>query len=53
MNMNCLHRACYNFIFEGERHSHKHKVEPEHGEAEQLGHLPAGDEDAQEDGEEH
>ena len=41
------------FVLEGEGGGHKHEVEHEHGYAQQLWHLPAGEQDAEEDEEEH
>ena len=40
-------------IVEGERGGHKEKVEDKHEGAHDLGHLPAGEDDAEEDEHEH
>jgi hypothetical protein len=40
-------------VLKGERGRHKEKVEDKHGDAEALGHPPAGAEDAHEDQAQH
>ena len=43
-----LERAGHPAILKGQRGEHKEKVEEEHGDAQHLGHLPAGQQDAEE-----
>ncbi len=40
-------------VVEGQRGGHEEKVEDKHGGAHDLGHLPAGEDDAEEDEHEH
>jgi hypothetical protein len=48
-----LERAGHPTVLKGQRGGHKEKVEDKHGDAQHLGHLPAGQEDAEEDEAEH
>ena len=53
MNIIGLQRTRHYVVLEQQGDHHKHEVETKHRYPQQLGHLPARDHDAHEDGDQH